>query len=97
MYLNYCESPLCTCGKVEDVYHYFFLCIKNAEARDKFFNYVFSIDDLIIVKTHISNLLWGDDNLSNNVSYHLFSLVNIFIKNPKDFDCVFTFLSKYAN
>lgn len=37
--------------------------------------------DLNIANTHI--LLWGDDKLNNTVNDHLFSLVQIFIKNPK--------------
>ena len=34
---NLISSPLCTCGKVEDTYHYFFVCPKYANARNEFF------------------------------------------------------------
>lgn len=48
---NIIESPSCTCGKVEDTYHYFFSCTKYARARDELFNNVFKIRNLNIVNT----------------------------------------------
>ena len=58
---NIINSPLCTCGKIEDEYHYFFTCPRYNVARNVLFNNIFSIDKLHIVNTHV--LLWGDNSI----------------------------------
>lgn len=80
---NIIESPSCTCGKVEDTYHYFFSCTKYARARDELFNNVFKIRNLNIVNTHV--LLWGDVTVSDSVNETLFSMVHLFIKKSERF------------
>lgn len=80
---NIIDSPSCTCGKVEDTYHYFFSCTKYARARDELFNNVFKIRNLNIVNTHV--LLWGDVSVSDSVNETLFSMVHLFIKKSERF------------
>ena len=81
---NIIDSPLCTCGKIEDTYHYFFSCVKYARARDELFNNVFNICNLNIVNTHV--LLWGDTSITDKDNEHLFSLIHIYIKKSKRFN-----------
>ena len=81
---NIIGSPLCTCGSVEDDYHYFFSCNKYRNARYELFNKIFNIEKLKIVNTHV--LLWGDPSLSNEENEYLFSLIHIFIKQSSRFN-----------
>lgn len=81
---NIINSPLCSCGKLEDTYHYFFTCNKYKDARNVLFNDVFQIVNLNIVNTHV--LLWGDSSISDNENKHLFTLVYNFIKNTERFN-----------
>lgn len=80
---NIIDSPLCTCGKVEDTYHYFFSCTKYACARNELFNNVFKIQNLNLVNPHV--LLWGDVTISDSINENLFSMVHLFIKKSERF------------
>ena len=81
---NIIDSPLCTCGSVEDEYHYFFSCNKYRNARHELFDKIFMINKLHIVNTHV--LLWGDSALSNKENEYLFSLIHTFIKHSNRFN-----------
>lgn len=65
---NIINSPLCSCGKLEDTYHYFFTCNKYKEARNVMLNEIFNIVNLNIVNTHV--LLWGDNAISVSENKH---------------------------
>ena len=75
---NIIDSPLCSCGKPEDTYHYFFNCNKYAIQRNELFNSIFRMKNLCIVNTHV--LLWGDNSLNDLENKHLFQFVQLFIK-----------------
>ena len=77
------DSPLCSCGRLEDTYHYFFTCTKYTTARNDLFNEIFRIENLNIVNTHV--LLWGDSSISNTDNKHLFNLVQHYIKASERF------------
>ena len=81
---NIINSPLCSCGKVEDTYHYFFTCTKYSALRNDIFNEIFRIENLNIVNTHV--LLWGDCSIGTTDNKHLFSLVHRYIKSSKRFN-----------
>jgi hypothetical protein len=81
---NIINSPLCTCGKIEDDYHYFFTCPKYKDARNILFNNIFQIHKLHIVNTHV--LLWGDNCLNISENQHLFTVVQAYIKHSGRFD-----------
>lgn len=81
---NIINSPLCSCGKLADTYHYFFTCNKYKDARNVLFNDIFQIVNLNIVNTHV--LLWGDSAISDNENNHLFTLVYNYIKNTERFN-----------
>lgn len=55
------DSPLCSCGKVEDAYHFFFSCVKYDIPRNDLFNVFFRIENLHIIDFHV--LLWGDNSI----------------------------------
>ena len=63
---NLINSPLCSCGKVEDTYHLFFTCTKYSALRNDIFKEIFRIENLYIVNTHV--LLWGDSLTKKNYS-----------------------------
>ena len=65
VHFYYWYSPLCSCGRLEDAYHfiYFFTCTKYIAARNYLFNEIFLIENLNIVNTHV--LLWGENLISN--------------------------------
>lgn len=52
---NIIDSPLCSCGKVEDNYHLYFSCPKYSVSRNELFNAPFRIDNLhtVDVDLHI--------------------------------------------
>lgn len=82
---NLISSPLCTCGKVEDTYHYFFVCPKYVNARNEFLNKFLQFDKIHILDTHV--LLWGVESLSAAENERLFSFVQTFIKHSGRFPC----------
>ena len=75
---NIIDSPLCSCGKTEDAYHYFFSCTKYSAPRNDLFNAIFRMENLYIVDTRV--LLWGDDSINITDNEKLFSYVRLFIK-----------------
>ena len=40
------DSPFCSCGRLEDTYHYFFICTKYTTARNDLFHEIFRIENL---------------------------------------------------
>ena len=75
---NIFDSHLCSCGKPEDAYHFFFSCNKYPVSRNELFNVIFRMESLHIVDTRV--LLWGDNFISDKENEKLFSYVQLFIK-----------------
>ena len=50
---NIIDSPLCSCGKPEDAYHFFFSCNKYSVSRNELFNVIFRMESLHIVDTRV--------------------------------------------
>lgn len=80
------DSPLCSCGKVEDAYHYFFSCAKYNIPRNDLFNVIFRIENLHIIDTQV--LLWGDNSISIAENENLFFNVQLFLKRSGRFSHV---------
>ena len=77
------DSPLCSCGRLEETYHYFCTCTKYTTARNALFNEIFRIENLDIINTDV--LLWGDSSISNTDNKHLFNQVQTYIKDSERF------------
>ena len=75
---NIIDSPLCSCGKQEDAYHFFFSCNEYSISRNELFNAVFRMESLHIIDTRV--LLWEDNSISIKENEKLFSYVQLFIK-----------------
>lgn len=80
------DSPLCSCGKVEDACRYFFSCAKYNIPRNDLFNVIFRIENLHIIDTHV--LLWGDNSISIAENENLFFNVQLFLKRSGRFSHV---------
>ena len=76
---NIIDSPLGSCGKAEDTYHYFFYMYSLFKAlRNDIFNEIFRIENLDIVNTRV--FLWVDCSIGITENKHLFSFVHQYIK-----------------
>ena len=82
----YIDTIFCTCGKIEDTYHYFFLVSSMLEPRMNFLTMclIQCICNLNIVNNHV--LFWGDTSISDKDNEHLFSLVHVYIKKSVRFN-----------
>ena len=82
--VNICDSPCCDCGQpVEDAYHYFFVCNRYAIHRQNLILNILDLHNFIVIDTRL--LLWGDQNLPEDINIRLFKLVHVFIKETKRF------------
>ena len=74
------ESPACSCGTVENAYHFFFVCNRyNIERRTL-------MDSLLDVPNlNLRKLLYGDEKLSYPINVRIFSEVQRFIEKSKRF------------
>ena len=77
---NFTDSPLCSCGQVEDSCHFFFLCTLYNQARNRLCtcNELLKIDQIKIIDKHC--LLLGNEILTINV------LVHNYIRDSSRFD-----------
>lgn len=73
------ETPLCTCGSVENVSHYLLTCSNYMQSRQQF------LSDIPCPRT-LNNLLFGNEHLSLNEITILFGKVQKFILSTKRFD-----------
>ena len=76
--LNIVVSDKCSCGAVEDAYHFFFNCKNYTNARNKFLLQLLQQDHFRVINTHL--LLWGDESLSNDINNYLFYTVHTLIQ-----------------
>ena len=79
---NITNTPFCSCGQNEDVYHFFFACKKYSKARNNMFNQLFMLD-LANIDTNL--LLCGDVNLPLQININIFSAVHQFIEESTRF------------
>ena len=75
---NIIESPLCTCGTIEDTKHYLFDCPRYITIRDKYFS-------VLTFDLNTSLLLNGDPSLHRNQNCQIFKAVHKFIIKSKRF------------
>ena len=80
---NIIESPLCSCGLVEDSYHFFFSCKLYNYARINLLNELLQIQEIQIIDTNC--LLWGIDTLSDELNRKIFSSVHNYIRDSRRF------------
>ena len=77
---NIVESPLCTCGAIEDTYHFLIACPLYDRQRDLLIaslNPSFQFD--------VNQLLFGNEALSDETNNQLFDHVQTYISNTKRF------------
>ena len=55
---NMTKSPVCTCGIIENAYHFFFICNRYDIPRDDMFHSLSDIPNL-----NLRRLLYGDETL----------------------------------
>ena len=72
---NISDTPFCSCGHNEDVYHFFFVCKNYFNARNKMFNQLSSLD-LVSIDTNL--LLCGDVHLTLQTNINILSVVHKF-------------------
>ena len=77
---NILESPLCTCGEIENSYHYFFRCRQYEQQRIALFH---SLSHLGIISLDV--ILRGDPTMTNDENVVIFEAVHLFIEQSKLF------------
>ena len=75
------ESPLCSCGQVENSFHFFFQCPNFTHLRRSFLKDVSNL-----CAPTLQNILYGNQFLTDSASTKLLSTVHKFILNSKRFD-----------
>ena len=81
---NIIGSPLCSCGQVENSYHFFFSCPLYKQARNRLFNELLKIDQTNIIDTHL--LLWGNEALPESLNKIIFAHVHNYIRDSSRFN-----------
>ena len=74
------DSPLCTCGVVENTFHFFFVCERFSIIRRELMN-----DLSFIANISLAKLLYGDDSLNQTSNIVIFSSVQKCIEKSKRF------------
>ena len=77
---NISDSPMCTCGSVEDTQHYFFHCINFRQQRTELIN---EISQYCIPSLNV--ILYGDLTLSLETNLQIFQAVHKYICNTQRF------------
>ena len=77
---NISDSPMCTCGSVEDTQHYFFHSINFRQQRTELFN---EISQYCIPTLNL--ILYGDLTLSLETNVRIFQAVHKYICNTQRF------------
>ena len=81
---NVIGSLLCSCGQVENSYHFFFSCPLYKQARNRLFNELLKIDQTNIIDTHL--LLWGNEALPESLNKIIFAHVHYYIRDSSRFN-----------
>ena len=77
---NITDSPLCRCGSIENIHHYFFDCLFYEAPR------VLLLNSVVIYQTpSINLLLYGNTTLSQTTNNLIFKHVHKFILETKRF------------
>ena len=77
---NMTESPACTCGIVENAYHFFYMCNRYDIQRRELFHSLSDIPNL-----NLRKLMYGDEALPYPLNVRIFSEVQKFIEKSKRF------------
>ena len=78
---NISDSPMCTCGSVEDTQHYFFHCIHFRQQRTVLINEISRY-----CNPSLTLLLHGDQTLSFETNVIIFQAVHKYICNTQRFE-----------
>ena len=74
------ESPACTCGIIENAYHFLFICNRYDIHKDDMFHSLSDIPNL-----NLRRLLYGDETLPFQTNARIFLEVQKFIEKSKRF------------
>ena len=77
---NIVNSPSCTCGAIENAYHFFFMCGRYTNQRNNLFHDVNFIQNI-----NLKLLLFGDVSRSIEDNTRIFEAVQKFIGKTKRF------------
>ena len=77
---NMIESPLCSCGMVEDAFHFIFQCQNYQTQRQ-----IFIAKVSVICVPSLQNILHGNKYLTDNASMNLLNAILEYIQNTKRF------------
>ena len=77
---NVSDSPMCSCGSVEDTQHYFFHCVNFRQQRTELINEISRY-----YNPSLKLLLYGDQTLSFETNVYIFQAVHKYICNTKRF------------
>ena len=76
------DNPLRSwCNEIEDIEHYFFLCIKYRNERHQFFKIARNVQPLTI-----NTIGYSNETLQNQLNKEMLSAVHDYIKHTKRFD-----------
>jgi len=78
---NIVLSPLCTCGAIESVSHYFLECQQFTHQREVLVNAIAPY-----TSPTIPHILFGDESLDLDINTIIFDAVHLYIKCSKRFD-----------
>jgi len=78
---NIVQSPLCSCGSIETVYHYFLECDRFRQQREVLINTIAPL-----APTSLNTLLYGDESIDFEKNTRIFDAVHEYIKQSKRFD-----------
>ena len=67
---DFCDSPYCTCGEIEDTHHFLFVCHQFTDLRQDLIN---SVSD--ICQHNLNFLLCGDISLTFDQNKQIFKAV----------------------
>jgi len=77
---NIVNSPLCTCGDIEDTYHFFLYCPLYTRSRFELYNQLFAYRPLTVPL-----LLFGSSLLTDTSNLHIFKCVHNYLRHTRHF------------
>ena len=81
VFKNIVDNPCCTCGVIEDTYHFLFVCHQYTDLRRDLLNLVSDI-----CQPNLNVLLWNDITLNCVQNSQIFKAVQELIIKSKRFE-----------